>query len=396
MKKTTLFVLAFASLAAIFSCKKDEPVPAPQAPETAAKEIKFQANLFSFTKATDTAFEENDAIGVSIYTPEVYLNNAKYSYQNGSLVSEVANEWYDDENLVSNIVAYYPYQNGYAAAETVNFTVNADQTTPALYTASDLMIATTTSKPTEEAVALGFKHALSKVVVTIDNQLGEAISNVWFSDIYGSVSFSMADPSNLAATGSKGTIKGAMNNGAWSFIVAPQTEASPKLIVTTASKKQFTFILENTVTFTAGKVSTATVTLTAESIYTSFTPTITDWVADNELNFTQGENVELPVEKMCRLTVKVNKTIDWYDKYLYTWDASDNKLTGDWPGTKMEWLGEEGDYYMYYYDLPYSLNGTTINYIINGGNGSGQTTDLTVTLDGENTTVTVESSAKKA
>ena len=66
------------------------------------------------------------------------------------------------------------------------------------------------------------------------------------------------------------------------------------------------------------------------------------------------------------------------------------------PGTKMEWLGEEGDYYMYYYDLPYSLNGTTINYIINGGNGSGQTNDLTVTLDGENTTVTVESSAKKA
>ena len=79
MKKTTLFVMAFASFAAIFSCKKDEPVPAPQAPETAAKEIKFQANLFSFTKATDTAFEDNDATAVRIYTPEVYLNNAKYS-----------------------------------------------------------------------------------------------------------------------------------------------------------------------------------------------------------------------------------------------------------------------------------------------------------------------------
>ena len=36
------------------------------------------------------------------------------------------------------------------------------------------------------------------------------------------------------------------------------------------------------------------------------------------------------------------------------------------------------------------LNGKKIDYIINGGNGSGQTKDKSVTLNGENTTVTIE------
>ena len=37
----------------------------------------------------------------------------------------------------------------------------------------------------------------------------------------------------------------------------------------------------------------------------------------------------------------------------------------------------------------------TINYIINGGQDSGQTKDLTVTLNGAVTTVTVEASDRK-
>ena len=93
-------------------------------------------------------------------------------------------------------------------------------------------------------------------------------------------------------------------------------------------------------------------------------------------------------EQKCKLIIRVNKEIDWYDKYIYSWTTSGN-LTGAWPGTKTNWLKEEGDYYVYYYDFPYSLNGTTINYIING-NGAGQTKDLSVKLNGTETTVVIE------
>ena len=265
----------------------------------------------------------------------------------------------------------------------------------ALYKASDLMLATTVSKPVETAVVLPFKHALSKIVVNVDNQLKEDIADVWFTDVLGGVTFGTADHSDLAATGSAGTIK-AYKSGenAWQLIVAPQT-ASPKLALTTTSGKQYTFVLSEEVTFTSGKVSTATVTVSPESIYTSFTPDISDWVADNDLNFSQDDTevelpeVDEPVLTACKLTIKVNKAIDWYNKYIYSWDANETQLTGAWPGTKAEWDKEDGDYYVYYHNFDASLNGKTINYIISN-NGNGQTKDLTVTLNGAETVVVIE------
>lgn len=97
----------------------------------------------------------------------------------------------------------------------------------------------------------------------------------------------------------------------------------------------------------------------------------------------------------CKLTIRVNKSIDWYDKYIFAW-TSEN-LCGAWPGTKTEWDKEDGNYYVYYYVFDASLNGTTINYIINkgeAGNGN-QTKDLQVTLNGAETVVTIEASDKK-
>ena len=91
----------------------------------------------------------------------------------------------------------------------------------------------------------------------------------------------------------------------------------------------------------------------------------------------------------CKLTLKVNKAITWYDKYIYSWDGN-GEILGTWPGVKLGWVGEEGDYYVYYHDFDKSLNGKKINYIISGDGA--QTKDLTVTLNGANTTVTVEQS----
>jgi hypothetical protein len=277
--------------------------------------------------------------------------------------------------------------------------VNADQSAKAGYAASDLLLASAKAYPSEEAVNLPFKHALSKIIVNVDNQLKEEIAAVWFTDVLGEVTFSTADHSDLAATGTAGTVKAYKSgNDTWQLIVAPQT-ASPELALTTNSGNQYTFVLSEDVTFTSGKVSTATVTISPESIYTSFTPEISDWVADNDLNFSQDDTevelpeVDEPVLTACRLVIKVNKAIDWYDKYIYSW--TNGTMTGNWPGTKMLWLKEDGNYYVYYHDFSASLNGKEIDYIINGGNGSGQTKDLKVTLDGEETTVTIETSHKK-
>ena len=394
MKFRTLFTIAAAGIIAMACGKESATQTTPE-----KLSIKLSASLFQFTKATDTAFEDGDKISVNIFNPECYLYNAQFTYTGGQLTSATPYEWYEDTEVEATVTAMYPASEtmeGFAATQ--SFMVYADQSTKVGYAASDLLLATAKAYPTAEAVNLPFKHALSKIVVNVDNQLKEEIADVWFTDVLGAVSFSTADHSDLTATGTAGTIK-AYKSGenTWQLIVAPQT-ASPKLALTTASGKQYTFVLSEEVTFTAGKVSTATVSVSPESIYTAFTPEISDWVADNDLNFSQDdEEVVLPEEPVltaCKLTIRVNKAISWYDKYIYAWDANETQLAGAWPGTKTEWDKEDGDYYVYYHNFDASLNGTTINYIING-KGDGQTKDLTVTLQGENTTVTIEESDKK-
>ena len=394
MKFRTLFTIAAAGIIAMACGKESATQTTPE-----KLSIKLSASLFQFTKATDTAFEDGDKISVNIFNPECYLYNAQFTYTGGQLTSATPYEWYEDTEVEATVTAMYPASEtmeGFAATQ--SFMVYADQSTKVGYAASDLLLATAKAYPTAEAVNLPFKHALSKIVVNVDNQLKEEIADVWFTDVLGAVSFSTADHSDLTATGTAGTIK-AYKSGenTWQLIVAPQT-ASPKLALTTVSGKQYTFVLSEEVTFTTGKVSTATVSVSPESIYTAFTPEISDWVADNDLNFSQDdEEVVLPEEPVltaCKLTIKVNKAIDWYDKYIYAWDANETQLAGAWPGTKTEWDKEDGDYYVYYHNFDASLNGKTINYIING-NGDGQTKDLTVTLNGENTTVTIEESDKK-
>ena len=96
--------------------------------------------------------------------------------------------------------------------------------------------------------------------------------------------------------------------------------------------------------------------------------------------------------EVCKLIVKVTMDLDWYDKYIYSWTAG--ATTAAWPGSKMEYVGEEGNYHVYFYNFPYSLNGKKIDFVVSDGNGS-QTIDLSVVLNGTETTFCVEVSHKK-
>lgn len=418
MKLKNLLIATIAAVSVFAACDKE-----PQETPSNGLQIKLNASLYNFTKATDTAFEANDAISVNLYKGEdSYINNAMFTYNGSALTSETQYNWYPETDVVGTITAFYPYATLAEGATNHTFTINADQSTVANFKASDFMTARTTSSPTENSVTLPFTHALAKIVVTIVNETTETVSAVMLTGVKGSVSYDLKTGA-ISTTGSAGTVSALNNNNTWEVIIAPQT-ASPELVITTASEKQYTFTLAEDVTFNSGKYSTAAVTITPETISTSFTPNIQDWLEDNTLEFTQnpeenepetpgdaegeengnengeGEEEEeevvpeTPALTSCKLTIRVNKAITWYDKYIYAWDANDTKLCGDWPGTKTEWDKEDGNYYVYYHNFDASLNGTTINYIINE-NGGGQTKDLTVTLNGAETTVIIEASDKK-
>ena len=287
MKFTKLLAAAMCFAAVASACSEPE---APVTPNEGL-EIAVSAQMYNFTKATDSAFEEGDQIGLHIVTSGAYLNNAKYTYTAGALVSENENYWYKDETTVADVLAYYPYSaTATYKAEGMTFTVEADQSVEGGYAASDLLVAATTSRPTKEAVALPFKHALSKVVINIESELEEAVESVMFADVYGSAVVDLKE-GTATVKGQKGTIKAAKVAGAESYtlIIVPQAGATPRILVTVEGDKQYNFNIAAATEFEAGKVATANITITKELVGTEFSAEITDWVGDSELQFNPSQ-----------------------------------------------------------------------------------------------------------
>lgn len=321
MKK---FFFAFALLAGLTlaSCATDEAtMPTPEV-EQHLMELSLTTAMADYTRATDTAFEQGDQIGLYMLLPgenlltiihnqEAYLDNVALEVEEDGALRCVedlnsdgvvdANDtlyWYADTECTADLVAYYPYNATSIYAESnglfMNFRVKADQTTWAAYTASDLMMAYLQSAPTEESLTLPFQHKLSKVVVTVDNQLGEEIADLWFADVYGEVNYLVDSSCVLETSGVKGMIRAYRETTraeeSFRLILAPQANVTPQLIVTTASEKQYTFNLEQAVTLLSGKQYTARITLDAESTSTDFTPEVTDWTEDEQFVFPVRES----------------------------------------------------------------------------------------------------------
>lgn len=402
MKFKTLFLSLLAALIAAAACNKTPDVPSHNIDESTYP-IRLSHSIYQFTKATDTSFEEGDVIGVNIFPEEsVWLYNAKFTMNNGVLTPDQDYLWHADKDIEAVVTAVYPASDKEEYGSVETFTVQSDQSTLEGYKKSDLMFAKTSSKPTEDVVVLPFRHAMSKVIISVENQLDEEIADVFLTNLYGTVTYD-AKTLETTADGTQASIKAYKSNeNTWVLIVAPQTEATPKLAITTASGLQYTFTLTEKVDFNPGKQRTAEVVISPETISTSFTPEVEDWTSDSELNFSQTKEDEdqgdivpdTPAITACKLTIRVNKSIEWFDKYIYTWDSNSNELSGKWPGVKTLWDKEEGNYYIYYHNFDASLNGKTINYIINA-NGAGQTKDLSVTLNGAETVVTIESTDVK-
>lgn len=303
MKKYLITMVALAGLI-LTACSSEEQQLNPE-PMQGAKELNLAASLTGYTRATDTAFEQGDKVGFYMILPQEYVeadvNVKKAHYDNyclevndeGALTASETLWWYEDESYTADLVAYYPYDAEKACdnapEQEMTFMVKADQRTAEAYTASDLMVAKLQSAPTEEALSLPFQHLLSKVVVTVDNQLGEELSGLWFSGVQGTVAYNLEAPQSVTATDLKGTIRAyhetTRAEETFRLILAPQSDVTPELIVTTLSEKQYTFTLEQAVSFASGKQYTACITLDADAHSTEFTPTVTDWVEDEQFVF---------------------------------------------------------------------------------------------------------------
>lgn len=125
----------------------------------------------TITRATDTAFEEGDRIGLFITEKNTllepsgnYVNNAALNF-NGSRWSTAKPVYWN--NGTYNIYAYYPYATPVASVNDYSFSVATDQN-GAGYTASDFLWANKTSvTATASPVALQFHHRMSRIMIKL-------------------------------------------------------------------------------------------------------------------------------------------------------------------------------------------------------------------------------------
>ena len=241
--------------------------------------IKFKAGIAQYvTKATDTAFENNDAISLFAGEP-VNATNVKLTYANGELTPAQTLYWGLDQKTATTFDAIYPYNAAYTSAK-VDFTVKADQSAAADYKASDFFTATVSAAPSQGTVVLPFTHKMAKLVIKVTNETENEVTAVSMTGVCQTLK---AD----GTADNAGTVKACANGSSWELIVAPQA-SSPKVVVTTAAG-DYTF--EGSIDMKSGKKGTIEVKIEKaqpqpDPEEAKFSCTVSDWEEGETFTFT--------------------------------------------------------------------------------------------------------------
>lgn len=287
---TKIFAAAAAFCAVLAGCSMKE-----ENNSVSRKEVRFAASVGSFdVKATDTAFEEGDAMGVYA-SNYLFLDNARLNYTGGKVVPETPVFWNPDMMVEDQEVfrAYYPYmENPEFSDEYLFYAVGTDQSDEAVYKAADLMTAYTLGAPIDEAVRLNFVHRQSKVNIDVDVRVeGVEIAEVYVGNVTPYGWYIIENPnrwdwSHEVASIKAYPFKNAAGKTLWSVILPPQY-VNPALILKATDGKQYSYESGETLRFWPGMRYTAKAVLDESSVSTNFQAEISDWWDAGEFEFGQ-------------------------------------------------------------------------------------------------------------
>lgn len=263
MKK--LFTL-MAAVAAMVSCS-DNVENIPTTPETDKLPINISTTL---TRATDSAFEAGDKVGIfvvnepnTLATSGNHVDNMGFTYSS-KWTPDTPIYWLD-QTTKADFYCYYPYA-ATANTEAHAFATKADQSSLANYKASEFLWGKTTGiAPTEEAVNITTNHTFSNALVILkpgdgftEESLAAATKSVKICGIKTNATIDLAT-GVATANGNATEITPYLENGQYRALIVPQTTAEGALIVVTVDGVDYT--LTRSMTFKANKQHKFTVTL---------------------------------------------------------------------------------------------------------------------------------------
>lgn len=271
-----MFGLGLATTLLATSCTKEENF-------NQAQDIMFSSSISS--RATDTSFEENDKIGISM-TPG-NTTNVLYSTEDGTNFTSANPITYDMAGNAETVdfTAVYPYKEGSISNSVYNFTLSTNPETP--LTENDVMLASTTKISVgSKNVNLNFKHKLVKVVVKLYDASGQAITGAQLKinnqQLAGSLSLSDATVTSTdVADDEMPFAANASISGQYQTIVMPSAPVQGRYIKVSHEGKTYTLPIDKQ-EFVSGKKLTFTATLNADGTAEpgkpiTVIPSVSDW-----------------------------------------------------------------------------------------------------------------------
>ena len=267
--KQMLF-LAGAALLALVACNKT-----PNQDTNPVDFSKYGVRVEPvITRATETNFESGDQIGLTITRAAgAYAENAKLTYDGSAFSGDL--KWYEEGADESTLKAYYPY----ASTFPTSFTVAADQS--AGTTSSDFLSAVKENVlPSANAIAMVFKHQLSRLVVSVTNNSGFNVESVVFKGVIPTATIDADLKATVDATAAAVDITAFSDGENYYAIVPGQTVAL--VVAVTAGGKELSQQLTEA-TLESGKQYSVSIIVNKDEIKVVLAGEIENWTDGGEI-----------------------------------------------------------------------------------------------------------------
>lgn len=314
MRKTILFGLAAAMLAT--ACSEEDDLRQGIAGEG----ITFTSSVMS--RATDTSFEAEDTIGVSMYTESGFVGNAtnvQYTTADGKAFTSTNPMTWGAAGSAKTVdfKGVYPYKAGAVADGIYSFTLATGE--EASLSDNDVMYSSMTGVGVNtKNVNLTFKHKLVKVVMQVYDQNRKLLSGatVKINKQQTSGTLNLADGTVTSTGDANATLNFASNSdvsGGYQTIVMPSAPTQGRVITITYDNVDYPCPVDM-YAFDSGSKMIFSVTLNLESGIASqgtivnATATVQNWTEqriESGWIFGEGEQFEVTGKTAYELATNV-------------------------------------------------------------------------------------------
>ena len=298
--------ICLLSSMAMVSCGQEETAGSKETERNDVMQFRIahpsQQQTAPASRATETDFETNDRIGLFVCGENEplqvggnYVNNASLTY-NGTAWTPARPIYWNDGSY--DVYAYYPFFSPILSTDEMEFRVAADQSTAGTadavggYEASDFLWASAKKQTaSNDAVALKFKHCMSKLTVRLikgEDYEGDELPQDAEVFIHNTVPNATIDLAAGIATktlyGTEATLKAkAAGNNRYTAIVVPQRITNRRPLVEVVMRG-VSYLMESAFVFKPGMhhIVSLTITKNPEQVKIEIGGEIENWETTEE------------------------------------------------------------------------------------------------------------------